>query len=227
MTGVANARPRLMPPAASGASMPNRPSLASCRARSRNGSPAQAATACRAVSTKAAIPSRSSGVAVMSAPISTSPWQLKDSVADDAELDLGRSGVDRLGASREIEALEARACRLHLGGRARWRLLQQFEREGGEPLMRLAPVQLHQATAVADAVSGHQPLHHRFDMRLDDLDIDDGLGQAAMIGAAVDQAGKRGVGPAGADQVVQFVFEAPSAIHAIRGALDRQHPNRR
>src|SRR4051794_19446474 len=105
-----------MPPAASGARMPNSPSPASCRARSRNDSPAHPAMAWRALSAKAAIPSRSSGVAVISAPISTCPWQLEDSVADNAELDLGRSGVDRLGASREIQALEPRPCRLHLGG---------------------------------------------------------------------------------------------------------------
>src|SRR5690242_18652238 len=106
------------------------------------------------------------------------PWSslasrvLEDPIGDDAELDLGRAGVDRLGARLQIDRLEAAARHLDRRKLRQGSLLEQLEGKRGKALMGLAPIEFCEAAARTDLVAIDERLDGRLDMGLEHLDLD-------------------------------------------------------
>ncbi|MNL21502.1 hypothetical protein D3C87_1427960 [compost metagenome] len=93
--------------------------------------------------------------------------------------------------------------------------------------MAFGPIQLGQGPARADGFTAKHAFNRQFDQPLQAVDFSDQITDATLHVAIVQRRGKPGVGLAGGDQLAQFAFEAPGAVHAVGGAFDRQHADGR
>ncbi len=150
--------------------------------------------------------------------------QAEHPLADDGALDLVGPGEDRGGLVVEpgplplaVARVAGGAARQH-GGRA-----QQVEGQAVQPLAHLGPVQLEGRSLGADGLAGFEPRQRAPVVELEQLDLDEGLGQALAGAHVVEAAPGRGQ----AQQLLQVlgVDDQLAGVGApLVGQRGRGHP---
>ena len=152
--------------------------------------------------------------------------QFEDPIGDDAELNFGGAGIDRLGPRLQINSLEAPLRDRHRGlkrQRAPSTAIPSPARQNADAPRSSAALQGCRARRSVRRRPAHPPpSRHAPSARR----CRQWSRQASPHSDVLQQPGKNRIGLAGSDQMAKFILEAPGAVHAVGRALDRQHTDR-